>query len=315
MTTRDKILLGVVAAIVAVAGYWFLLLAPQRKQAADLGKQVAAQRKDLLKAQAAISASRGARASYASDYATVARLGKAVPVDDDVPSLVYQLQAASSSTSVDFSSIKLLAAGSASDGSSGGSSSGGSSSGGSSKSGSSKSGAAKGSGSQGGSDASGSQSGSGASGSQGASGASASQGAGAAGAATQAAAAGLPPGAAIGPAGFATMPFSFTFEGDFFRLSGFFRKLERFVVAGHDRVRVDGRLLTVDGIALTPSPEGFPKVTASVVATAYLLPDAEGLLGSATPSGPGGAASGGTTATGTAGTSTPAPATAAATAP
>ena len=88
MTTRDKVIIAVVAGFVAIAAYWFLLLSPQRKKADDLGKQVTAQRQKLQQAQADANASRAARASYAGDYATVARIGKAVPVDDVVPSLV-----------------------------------------------------------------------------------------------------------------------------------------------------------------------------------------------------------------------------------
>jgi hypothetical protein len=348
VTTRDKAILGVVVAIVAIGAYWFLLLAPQRKQGADLDKQVSTQRQSLDQAQSVLNASRAARATYAADYATVARLGKAVPVDDDVPSLVYELQSASNHSRVDFRSIKLLASDSpgasgagsgasgsaskaaASGGTQGGSGSKAGASGGSQSGGSSASKSQTGSaGSGSGSGASGSQSGSAAGGSQGGSG-SGSQGGGSAGGsqsggsgnapANQAAAAALPPGATVGPAGFPTMPFSFTFEGDFFRLSDFFRKLERFILAEPNRLKVNGRLLTIDGIALTPSDEGFPNVTASIVATAYLLPDAQGLLGGATPAGPGsGATSGGTAGGGAAATAgaapSPTPAAAAATAP
>jgi hypothetical protein len=345
VTTRDKVILGVVAAVVAIGAYWFLLLAPQRKQGADLAKQVSTQRQSLEQAQSVLSASRAARATYAVDYATVARLGKAVPVDDDVPSLVYELQSASNHSRVDFRSIKLLA--SDSPGGSGGGSSGSGSGGGSAPgaggakaaaSGSQRGGSGSGSGSSAGasqSGSSGSGSGSSAGGSQSGSGSgsgssvsgsqSGSSGGSASGSgnapATHAAAAGLPPGATVGPAGFPTMPFSFTFEGDFFRLSDFFRKLERFILAEPHRLQVNGRLLTIDGIALTPSDEGFPNVTASIVATAYLLPDAQGLLGGATPAGPGPAAppsagaSGGGAAVTSGSAPSPAPATAAATAP
>jgi hypothetical protein len=376
VTTRDKAILGVVAAIVVIGAYWFLLLAPVRKQGTDVDKQVITQRKSLDQAQSVLGASRAARATYAVDYATVARLGKAVPVDDDVPSLVYELQSASDHSQIDFRSIKLLASdssggstagssaggsqsgsasgGGAKAGASGGSGGGSQSGGGSGSSGSgssgsqggagsasasgSQSGAGSGSQSGGGSGSSGSgssgsqsgsagsgSSGSGSSGSQsgsqsGSTGSGAQSGASGSAPATQAAAAALPPGATVGPAGFPTMPFSFTFEGDFFRLSDFFRKLERFIRAEPGRLKVNGRLLTIDGIALTTSDEGFPKVTASIVATAYLLPDAQGLLGGATPAGPGPAApSGGATSGGAAATSgaspSPTPAAATATAP
>jgi hypothetical protein len=290
VTTRDKVILGVVAAFVAIAGYWFLLLSPQMKQAKDLDRQVATQRTALQRAQLDAAAARNARTSYAADYATVARLGKAVPVDDDVPSLVYELQSASDATDVDFRAIKLMSTtpgapstppAQGNNGGKGGSS-GGSSNGKGTQNSSSGQGKSGSSGSSGGSapNASG-----GASGAGGTSGGNGKQ-QGAPAAPTQAAAAGLPPGAAVGPAGFPTLPFSFTFEGNFFHLSDFFRKLERFIHADPQHLTVNGRLLTVDGIALEAAPDGFPRMTASVAATAYLLPDAEGLLGGATPTGP-----------------------------
>jgi len=82
------------------------------------------------------------------------------------------------------------------------------------------------------------------------------------------------------------MPFSFTFEGNFFRLSDFLRKLDRYVTPKGENLAVNGRLLTVDGIALTAAASGFPRITASVAATAYLVPGEQGTFGGATPEGP-----------------------------
>jgi hypothetical protein len=48
-----------------------------------------------------------AKASYKTNYATLARLGKAVPADDDVRSLLVQLEAAADRTGVDFRQIEL----------------------------------------------------------------------------------------------------------------------------------------------------------------------------------------------------------------
>jgi hypothetical protein len=112
------------------------------------------------------------------------------------------------------------------------------------------------------------------------------------------------------------MPFSFTFEGDFFHLSDFFRKLERFIQSGPSKLQVNGRLLTVDGISLSAGQGDFRHVKATVSATTYLLPDVQGLLGGATPAGPASPGSGtGSASTTGSGSATPAPAAAAATAP
>jgi type II secretory pathway pseudopilin PulG len=105
-------------------------------------------------------------------------------------------------------------------------------------------------------------------------------------AAAQAAAAPLPPGATIGPAGFPIEPFTFTFQGNFFHLADFLGRLQRFVVVNNQRVSVSGRLMTLNSINLGPGGSGFPQINATISATTYLLPSAQGLLNGATPAGP-----------------------------
>jgi hypothetical protein len=251
VTTRDRIALTVVIAAVLVGGFWFLVLGPQRSKASKLSSQLTKEEQRLSTAQSDAAQSRAARAEYASNYATVARLGKAVPSSDDVPSLVYQLSSTAQSTGVDFRTIKLQNA-------------------------SSGAAAAPASATPAPSPGKGSTGSTPAAGSSGAAPASA----------TQAATATLPPGAVVGPAGFPTMPFSFTFEGSFFRLSSFFSRLESQIQSSRGRLSVRGRLLTIDGLALTASGQGFPHMKAAVAATAYLLPADQGLTNGATPSTP-----------------------------
>ncbi len=303
MTRRDRIVVGCVLAVGVAALLWIFALGPKRKEAAKLGGAVAAQRQRLDTARAQVTASRTAQQRFASDYATVVRLGKAVPDNDDVPSLVYQLDSAAGATGVDFRKFSLAqdAAGSSPSPAAGSSSSAsgpGSSGSGSGSSGSGSGSSGSGSGSSGsGSGSSGSSSGSGPAGSGSASsgaattapaspGASPSGSAAGSAPATEAAAAALPPGAAIGSAGFPTMPFSFVFEGSFFKLSGFLRKLDRFVVERNTALSVTGRLLTIDGLNLQPGDGGFPGIKATIAARAYLVPEDQGLSGGATPQGP-----------------------------
>jgi hypothetical protein len=82
------------------------------------------------------------------------------------------------------------------------------------------------------------------------------------------------------------MPFSFSFEGSFFRLSDFLTRIERYIKPRGSAVDVNGRLLLVDGIALNAAAAGFPRMKASIAATAYLLPASQGLFGGASPAGP-----------------------------
>jgi hypothetical protein len=83
------------------------------------------------------------------------------------------------------------------------------------------------------------------------------------------------------------MPFSFVFDGSFFDMERFFTGVQRFASIGdNSTLSVRGRLLTVDGFSLTASRFGFPRVKASINATAYLVPQSEGLTGGATAQGP-----------------------------
>ena len=66
--------------------------------------------------------------------------------------------------------------------------------------------------------------------------------------------------------------------------------LERFVIAKNNQISVSGRLMTLDGISLGPGPAGFPQITATVSATTFLVPAAQGLMNGATTAGPAGAA-------------------------
>ena len=105
---------------------------------------------------------------------------------------------------------------------------------------------------------------------------------------TEVAAALLPLGATIGPAGLAVMPYNVTFDGNFFQIADFIAGIDSLVKTSEEEVRVDGRLLTVDGFALEADPElGFPALQANFALTTYLTPPGEGVTGGATPESPG----------------------------
>ncbi len=237
MTGRDRIVIAIVLAVAAVVGSWMLVLQPRRDQAAKLGDEITASQAELASAQAQVVQARAAEATFARNYTAVAGLGEAVPRDDNVPSLIYQLQNAAGGAQVDFRSLKLNPGASA--------------------------------------------------GPTPPTTPPAGKSATTPGApATQAVTATLPPGAAVGPAGFPTEPFTFTFQGNFFHLADFFQRLDDFVVATNQRVLVSGRLMTLNAISLAAAKQGFPQITASISATTYLVPAGQGLTNGATPTGP-----------------------------
>ena len=107
MTRTNKILAAVVAVGLAVGAFYFLALAPQREEIAKLDTDVAAKEAELTQAQQMLAGYEQARKTYKSNYTTLARLGKAVPVDDDVQSLMVQLESAAERSGVDFEKIEL----------------------------------------------------------------------------------------------------------------------------------------------------------------------------------------------------------------
>ena len=106
MTGRDRTLISVVVAALVLAAAWFLVLAPQRQEASQLSDDVATQRGALTQAQADAAAGLAAKRGYDRAYTTVARLGAAVPEDDNVPSLLLQVERAAEGSQIDFRELK-----------------------------------------------------------------------------------------------------------------------------------------------------------------------------------------------------------------
>lgn len=105
---------------------------------------------------------------------------------------------------------------------------------------------------------------------------------------TEAEASLLPLGASIGPGGLAVMPYSLTFEGDFFQIASFIEKLDNLVRTTNAGVTVDGRLITVGSFSLSPgeAKAGAARLSADFSVTTYLTPPGEALTAGASPPGP-----------------------------
>jgi hypothetical protein len=238
MTTRDRIVIIIVLAVGAVVAGWMLVVSPKRQEAASLSTQISTVQSTLDTARGQVNAGQVARTAFAGQYAQLAKLGEAVPPNDDIPSLIYQVQSAAQAAHVSFRGLQLTAGGAATAAPSSSSTPNSSSSAGAGSSTSALS---------------------------------ASQ---------------LPPGAALGPAGLPTEQFTFTLGGDFFRMANFFKRLESFVISRDNRLLISGRLMTINGINLSPGSAGFPQITASISATTYIVPATQGPLGGAAPGGP-----------------------------
>ena len=111
MTGRDRIVFIGFAVLALLAAGWILVVSPERQQASKLSGEVASAQTQLSSAQGELASARAAQSQYATAYASVVSLGKAVPPSQEVPSLIYQLSQASHQKSVAFSSIVAGAGG------------------------------------------------------------------------------------------------------------------------------------------------------------------------------------------------------------
>lgn len=231
-STNRAVLAGLVLAIVAFV-FWTQMLSPKREEAKELGAQVEQLEASLAQHEVEIVAGEEAKKQFSAEYQRLVVVGKAVPGDDDIASLLVQVNRLADGSGGTFRDITLGAA-----------------------SGEEEAAAPS------------------------IDGSSASP--------TEVAASLLPLGATIGPAGLAVMPYSVTFDGNFFQIADFIEGLDSLVKTNGEGVSVDGRLVTVDGFSLEADPaRGFPALEANFALTTYLTPPGEGVSGGATPSAPG----------------------------
>jgi len=95
----------------------------------------------------------------------------------------------------------------------------------------------------------------------------------------------LTPGATVGPDGLAALPFTFEFTGEYFDLRDILATVRRSVSVRKDKIKVGGRLLTIDGLSFIRTDPSSTRTKATLNATAYIAPD-----GASTPQPPAAAA-------------------------
>jgi Tfp pilus assembly protein PilO len=102
-----RTVLVLIVAAVAVGGYWKFALAPKRQEATALEQKVIEAQAQLGQQRATIATYQDAKEQYQANRATVVRLGKAVPADDDTRSLVVQVDAAAKRSGIDFDNVDI----------------------------------------------------------------------------------------------------------------------------------------------------------------------------------------------------------------
>jgi Tfp pilus assembly protein PilO len=231
MSSTNRLIVAMLVVAVLAGAFWMMMLSPKREKASELSAQVTALEGSLSQHEAEVAEAEAAREEFPREYRRLVVLGKAVPGDDDVASLLVQMNRLSASADGTLRNVTLTASG-----------------------GGEETATPPPAGSEG------------------------------AASATEVSASLLPIGAEIGPAGLAVMPYEVTFDGDFFQIANFIEGLDSLVKTGGGEVKVDGRLVTIDGFALEADPKvGFPALQASFSLTTYLTPPGEGGTGSTPP--------------------------------
>jgi hypothetical protein len=283
LTDRDrKIMIAVIPLVVLVA-YWFLLLGPKRQEAGTASDELTLQQERLDTARSKVQEAAGAKHKFEATYASVVRLGKAIPTQVDMPSLLVQLDRAAEGTGIRFTKIKTgerttaVATTTTSTAPAG------------SESGTNGSPVAAG-GQQAQSAPGGAVESANNAQQTSNQASSAAENSGVSPTDTQTSttagatdANGQP---VTGPAGLETVPLELEFDGDFFNLATFFHRVKRFVSLANHNVSVSGRLITVEGVKWSSDQDLFPKLKAEIKATIYLSPLAQGTTAGATPAGP-----------------------------
>ena len=248
MGSANRVIICILAIAAVAIAFWTLALSPKREKADELSGQVSQLEISLAEARGKAQEAETARREFPADYRQLVLLGQAVPASDETASLLVELNHIARRSKVSFESISLS--------------------------------------SSGGEVAAAALPAPEVSTPEAASAGTSAVPAAASVPPTEVAASLLPLGATIGPAGLAVMPYTLTFSGDFFHVADFIKGVDSLVDTG-GKVSVDGRLITLDGFALTADAErGFPYLNATFSVTTYLTPPSQGVTAGASPSAP-----------------------------
>jgi Pilus assembly protein, PilO len=297
LTDRDRKIVIMLLPLFLVIVYWFFVLSPKRKEVKKLDAQVTQAQQARDAAVSTANSLEQAKASFDTQYQQMVRLGKAIPTQVDMPSLIVQLDSAARGTGIQFGDIKVgarvaaaPAPAPATTAPSTGSTAPPVAAGGTQasttfgKAAESANNAAATGNAQ----------------------AVQQSGLSADDANTSTAGkTGLPVGgggsisatpivAGQPVPGLDTVPLTFTFGGKFTNLAQFFHRLKRFVHIANTKISVSGRLITIDSLKFTSSSANFPNIEADVSATVYLSPKDGGTTAGATSQGPATTTSGAT---------------------
>jgi Tfp pilus assembly protein PilO len=111
-SANNRLIIAMIAVAALAGAFWMLILSPKRQEASKLSNQVSQARESLAQHRGEVAVAVQARREFSVDYQQLVVLGKAVPGDDDTPSLLIQVNQIADSAKVRFQTIKLTSSGS-----------------------------------------------------------------------------------------------------------------------------------------------------------------------------------------------------------
>jgi Tfp pilus assembly protein PilO len=110
---RDRIALGIVLILGLFAGYYMLMLKPERQKVAALDTKITTARQSLAAAEQSYNQGKAAQSTLKSQAAEWAALQLAVPKQPDIPALLRTLEKTADSVHVKMQAITLSSSSSA----------------------------------------------------------------------------------------------------------------------------------------------------------------------------------------------------------
>jgi Tfp pilus assembly protein PilO len=110
-SANNRLIVAMIAVAALAVAFWMLVLSPKRQEASELSDQVSHTRESLAQHRGEVAIAVQARREFPVDYQQLVVLGKAVPGDDDTPSLLIQVNRIADSAKVRFQTIKLSSEG------------------------------------------------------------------------------------------------------------------------------------------------------------------------------------------------------------
>ena len=260
---KTNIVVPIVVVVVLAVAFYMLVLSPKRAEVSDLEAEATSLEADISEQEQVISFGQQARKDFPKDYGRLVVLGKAVPDSADSASMLVSLNSMATRADVEFRGI-IIAENASGEGTSSSAPVAPTPAPGAEAAPAGEEGSTEG-------------------------GETVSTTTPAPVPATEGAAANLPIGAVVGTAGLPTLPYALTFKGGFFGIADYMGELDSLVHFDGDggQVKVNGRLLTVDGFLLKGGrPGSDPDLNAAFMLTSYVTPSTQGLTAGASPGGP-----------------------------